>query len=137
VLGQVTYSYEVSGGLPAWFWPVWGIFVILMIASMWMVFTKAGKPGWASIIPFYNTWTLCEVAGRPGWWMFLLFIPFVNFVIFIIIAIDVAKNFGKGVGFGIGLILLSFIFYPILAFGSAQYQGGGAMPPAPPAPPAG
>jgi hypothetical protein len=48
----------------------------------------------------------------------------VNIVIAIILNIDIAKNFGKGVGFGIGLILLPFIFYPILGFGSAQYQGG-------------
>jgi uncharacterized protein DUF5684 len=97
---------------------------ILMIAAMWKVFSKAGQPGWAVIIPIYNIYIMCKVAGRPGWWVLLMFIPFVNFIIAIILNIDIAKNFGKGVGFGIGLIILPFIFYPILGFGSAQYQDG-------------
>src|SRR3982074_2594571 len=97
---------------------------ILMIVAMWKVFSKAGQPGWAVIIPIYNICIMCKVAGRPGWWVLLMFIPFVNFIIAIILNIDIAKNFGQGVGFGIGLILLPFIFYPILGFGSAQYQGG-------------
>ena len=66
---------------------------------------------------------LCKIVGRPGWWVILLLIPFVNFIIGIVLCIDLAKSFGKGVGFGIGLILLSVIFFPILGFGSAQYQG--------------
>jgi hypothetical protein len=66
---------------------------------------------------------------RPGWWLILMLIPLVNFIILIILDIDVAKNFGKGVGFGIGLILLPFIFFPILGFGSAQYQGAPSPPP--------
>ena len=102
---------------------------ILMIAAMWRVFSKAGEPGWASIIPIYNIYIMCKVAGRPGWWVLLMFIPLVNLIIAIILNIDIAKNFGKGVGFGIGLILLPFIFYPILGFGSAQYLGGGASAP--------
>ena len=102
---------------------------ILMIAAMWKVFSKAGQPGWAVIIPIYNIYIMCKVAGRPGWWVLLMFIPFVNFIIAIILNIDIAKNFGKGVGFGIGLIILPFIFYPILGFGSAQYQGGAGAGP--------
>ena len=98
--------------------------MILMIASFWKVFTKAGQPGWASIIPIVNVYFLIKVAGRPGWWLILMLIPVVNLVICIIVSIDVAKAFGNGAGFGIGLFLLPFIFYPILAFGSAQYQGG-------------
>jgi VIT1/CCC1 family predicted Fe2+/Mn2+ transporter len=58
-----------------------------------------------------------------------MFIPLVNFIIAIILNIDIAKNFGQGVGFGIGLIFLPFIFYPILGFGSAQYQGGASAGP--------
>jgi hypothetical protein len=91
---------------------------------------QAGQPGWAAIIPIVNFYFLCKVARRPGWWLLLMLIPFVNVIILIIIDIDIAKNFGKGVGFGIGLILLPFIFFPILAFGSARYQGT----PPPPAP---
>jgi hypothetical protein len=112
------------------FWICEIAFIILMVAAMWKVFSKAGHPGWAAIIPIVNMYFLCKVAGRPGWWVILLFIPFVNLIIFIILSIDVAKAFGKGAGFGIGLLLLPFIFYPILGFGSAQYQGG-AGPAAP------
>lgn len=97
--------------------------MVLMIASWWKMFSKAGQPGWAAIIPILNLYFFCKVAGRPGWWLILMFIPLVNFIIIIILCIDIAKAFGKGVGFGIGLIFLPFIFYPILAFGSAQYQG--------------
>jgi len=71
---------------------------------------------------------LCKVAGRPDWWVILMFIPLVNFIIWIILCIDVAKSFGKGAGFGIGLLLLPIIFFPILGFGSAQYQGPSASP---------
>jgi hypothetical protein len=98
-----------------------------MIAAMWKVFSKAGQPGWAILIPFYNLYVICKIAGRPGWWLILMFIPLVNFIILVILDIDIAKNFGKGAGFGIGLLLLPFIFFPILGFGSAQYQG--APPP--------
>src|ERR1700756_5999600 len=80
------YSYSSSGNPPGpAFWICWTIFVVLMITSLWKVFTKAGQPGWASIIPIVNTYFLVKVAGRPGWWLLLLFIPLVNFVILIIL----------------------------------------------------
>jgi hypothetical protein len=96
--------------------------IIVVLAGMWKVFTKAGQPGWAIIIPIYNAYILCKIAGRPGWWVLLLLIPLVNLVIAILLAIDVAKNFGKGAGFGLGLAFLGPIFYPILGFGSATYR---------------
>lgn len=96
--------------------------VILLIASMWVVFAKAGQPGWGVLIPIYNAYLLLKVAGRPGWWLILLLIPVVNLVIAIIIPFDVARKFGKGSGFGLGLLFLGIIFYPILAFGSARYN---------------
>jgi len=129
LLAQVEYSYSSStqGQAPGpLFWICWLAFAILMIAACWKIFTKAGQPGWAAIIPIYNWYILCKIVGRPGWWVILLFIPFVNFIIGIILCIDLAKSFGKGVGFGIGLILLGIIFFPILGFGSAQYQGPAA-----------
>ena len=131
LFAQVEYSYSSSsqGKAPGpVFWICWFVFAILMIAALWKVFTKAGQPGWASIIPILNTYFLCKIAGRPGWWVILMLIPFVNFIIWIILCIDVAKSFGKGVGFGIGLLLLPIIFFPILGFGSAQYQGPSAAP---------
>ena len=96
--------------------------VILQLVAMWKVFVKAGQPGWASIIPFYNIYVLMLVADKPGWWLILTFIPLVNIVIWIIASIAVAENFGKGAGFGIGLVFLPFIFFPILAFTDAQYK---------------
>ncbi len=98
--------------------------VILIVASIWTVFKKAGQPGWAAIIPIYNLYILLKVAGRPGWWLILFFIPIVSIIISIVVAIDVAKAFGKGAGFGLGLAILGFIFYPILAFSGATYIGG-------------
>jgi hypothetical protein len=95
---------------------------IFVIAAMWKVLVKAGQPGWGILIPFYNTYLLLKVAGRPGWWLILYFIPIVNIVIELIVSIDIAKNFGKGTGFGVGLFFLQFIFFPILGFGSATYR---------------
>jgi hypothetical protein len=108
------------------FWICYFAVIILLIAAIWKVFSKAGQPGWAAIIPIYNFYIMCKVAGRPGWWLLLMLIPFVNLIIAIILSIDIAKRFGKGVGFAVGMILLPFIFWPILGFGSAQYQGAAA-----------
>jgi hypothetical protein len=108
------------------FWIIYFAVLLFMIAAMWRVFSKAGQPGWAILIPIYNLYVLCKVAGRPGWWLILMLIPFVNLIIAIILSVDIAKHFGKGVGFAIGLIILPIIFYPVLGFGSAQYQGAPA-----------
>ena len=99
---------------------------ILMIAGLWKVFTKAGKPGWASIIPIYNGIVLLEICGRPIWWILLMLIPCVNIIFSLIVFIDLAKSFGKDALFGVALWLLGFIFLPILGFGSAQYRGPAA-----------
>ena len=96
---------------------------IFFIACAWRIFTKAGEPGWAAIVPIYNLIVILKIAGKPGWWFLLYFIPLVNIVIGIIVMIALAERFGKTAGFGIGLALLSPIFMPILAFGDAQYLG--------------
>lgn len=100
-----------------------GAFVLLMIASVWKVFVKAGKPGWASLIPIYNIIVLLEITGKPIWWIVLFCIPFVNFIAAFLVMIPLAEKFGKGTGFGIGLVFLSFVFFPMLAFGDAHYRG--------------
>ncbi|HEY5437878.1 MAG TPA: DUF5684 domain-containing protein [Acidimicrobiales bacterium] len=97
------------------------VIIVFYIVGFWKLFTKAGQPGWGAIIPVYNIYLYCKIAGRPGWWIFLFLIPIVNIIVGLILAMDVAKNFGKSSGFGIGLWILGFIFVPILAFGSAQY----------------
>lgn len=105
---------------------VWLAVMIAIIGGWWKVFTKAGKPGWAAIIPFYNMFVLVEIVGRPVWWFFLLFIPFVNVAVMIVVMIDLAKSFGQSVLYGIGLAFLGFIFLPLLGWGDAQYQGPAA-----------
>ena len=95
---------------------------LITIAGMWKTFAKAGHPGWAAIIPIYNVWILLKIVGRPGWWLLLFFIPLVNFVVGVLVSIDLAKAFGKGAGFGLGLVFLAFIFYPLLGFGDARYK---------------
>jgi hypothetical protein len=96
---------------------------VLFIASFWKIFDKAGEPGWAAIVPIYNIIVLCRVAGKPEWWVLLFFIPVVNIVISIMVWAALCERFGKDGGFVIGIILLPYIFLPILAFGDAQYQG--------------
>jgi uncharacterized membrane protein YoaK (UPF0700 family) len=93
-----------------------------MIASLWRVFTKAGEPGWAAIVPIYNLVVVLKLAGKPLWWIVLFLIPLVNFVMLVLTTIGLAQNFGKGAGFGLGLAFLAPIFYPILAFGDAEYR---------------
>ncbi len=95
---------------------------LFLLVSYWKVFEKAGQPGWGILIPIYNIFLLLKIAGKPGWWILLYLIPLVNLVIAIIVSIEIAKNFGKDTLVGLGLALLGIIFYPILAFGSAQYQ---------------
>jgi hypothetical protein len=99
--------------------------IVLVIAGFWQVFTKAGEAGWKSIIPIWNIIVLLRIIGRPVWWIILFLIPLVGLVISLIVCLDLAKSFGKGNGFGVGLWLLGFIFVPILGFGDATYQGGG------------
>ncbi|MFY9227508.1 MAG: DUF5684 domain-containing protein [Blastocatellia bacterium] len=96
--------------------------VVVMIASMWKIFDKAGKPGWAAIIPIYNIIVLLEIIEKPIWWIVLFFLPFVNVIAAVLIDIELAKKFGKDALFGIGLLLLPIVFFPILAFGSARYK---------------
>jgi hypothetical protein len=115
---------------------------VLIVAGQWKIFTKAGKPGWAALIPFYDLYVLLKVAGRPGWWLILFLIPLVNLVVLIIVSIDLAKSFGKSTAFGVlALALFPFVGYPMLGFGSATYNGpaaggGASTAPAAPAAPA-
>jgi hypothetical protein len=97
--------------------------LVLCIVAMWKIFVKAGKPGWACIIPIYNIIVLLEIVGKPWWWLLLMLIPGVNIVLAIWMLNLLSKSFGKEVGFTIGLFFLSFIFLPILGFGESKYQG--------------
>jgi hypothetical protein len=103
---------------------IFGIaFAILVIAAYWKIFVKASQPGWAAIIPIYNLLVLLRVVGRPWWWLILMLVPFLNIVIGIIVLYDLARSFGHGAGFTLGLIFLNVIFFLILGFGADQYVG--------------
>ena len=99
---------------------------VITIIGQWKVYSKAGKPGWACIIPIYNIIVMLEIVGKPLWWVILFFIPCVN-IIFVIWTLNlVSKSFGQSEGFTIGLLLLGFIFWPILGFGNYPYLGPSA-----------
>jgi len=98
------------------------IVTVFYIACLWRIFTKAGQPGWAAIIPIYNMVILFRVGQMNPWWVLALFVPILNLVIYIMVLHRISRSFGHGVGFTVGLFLLSFIFIPILAFGSDTYR---------------
>ncbi|HYU07972.1 MAG TPA: DUF5684 domain-containing protein [Gemmatimonadales bacterium] len=128
---QDTFPTSTQGPGPV-FWIVMCALIVLEIAAMWKVFEKAGQPGWAAIVPIYNLIVLIQIAGKPVWWILLYFIPIVSLIIAIIVLHNISVNFGKGVGFTLGLLFLSPIFFPILAWGDAEYRGpaGGSPVPA-------
>lgn len=95
--------------------------IILVLVANWKVFEKAGQPGWACLVPFYNIYIFLVIAGKPAWWLVLLLIPLVNIIFALITCIAFAKKFGKDALFGIGLALLGIVFFPILAWGDAEY----------------
>ena len=129
-----------------------GLFIVYMlvclaiaavaIIGMWKVFTKAGKEGWKSLIPVYNIYTLCEIIGVSPWWILIVFvgglvciIPVIGWLAYmaatiyfgILVAKSTANAFGKDTGFAVGLYFLGPIFYCILGFGKAKYEGAKPM----------
>ncbi len=96
---------------------------VLGVIAMWKIFEKAGEPGWAAIIPFYNLYVLFKITWGNGWKFLFLLIPIANFVFAIITMVKLAKAFGKSGGFAVGLVFLSIIFYCILAFDQSIYLG--------------
>lgn len=96
---------------------------ILVLVATWKMFTKAGKPGWAAIIPIYNTIVMLQIAGMSPWMVLLMFIPIANIIVMILMYVKLAEKFGKGGGYAVGLIFLPYVFIPMLAWGNAEYQG--------------
>ena len=95
--------------------------IVLLIASQWKIFTKAGKPGWACIVPIYSAIVLMEIIKKPMWWLLMFFVPIANIYFLVVSMNELSKSFGKDSGFTVGLIFLPFVFLPILGFGDAQY----------------
>ncbi len=123
-----SYAYDtavtaaMTGFLAIYYLVVLTLLVVMIIAQ-WKIFVKAGLPGWASIVPFYNMYCLFDIAWGNGWLFLLCFIPCVGIVCELIAMYKLAPAFGKGAGFGVGLIFLSPIFLMILGFGNAEYIG--------------
>ncbi len=126
-----TYNYvttteyttpEVDTGVSMVFVGFAIVLAVIMIAAMWKIFLKAGRPGWAAIVPIYNTLQLIWTSGKPWWWFLLMCIPIVNIVAIIVIYYNLCKAFGKGVGYTLLLIFLPIIGFPMLAWGSATYK---------------
>ena len=116
----VSTSSGPTGAIAAmglFFWILPMALGILKIVSLWKIFKKAGKPGWASIVPIYNIYIMCEIAEKEWWYILLLCVPFVNIYAIIVLYNGMAKKFGKGGGFVVGMILLPVVFFPMLAFG--------------------
>lgn len=125
-----SYDYNASAGALAGFGVGYLIFMLILcafiIVCMWKVFVKAGKPGWAAIVPIYNAWVLFEIGGEEGWKVLLSLIPVVGSIIVLIFTIkaylEIARRFGKSTGFGILMIFFAPIMFAILAFSDAQYN---------------
>ncbi len=115
------------GGMILVFGLVYLVVVVTTIVSMWKLFTKAGKPGWAAIVPIYNNVILLEIAGRPWWWVLLQLVPIFGLWVTIVSMLDFAKSYGKSTGWGVFLILVPIIALPMLAFSrDTRYVGPAA-----------
>lgn len=97
--------------------------IISLVIGNWNLFKKAGKPGWASIVPIYSTYCSFEIAMGHGWYFLLLCIPFVNIYIKIKQSMCLARAFGKGIAFGMGLLFIPFVFIPVIGIGDLKYLG--------------
>jgi hypothetical protein len=121
----MTYSYRYDGS--PWMFIIPLSFSLLIVFfylfCYWKIFTKAGKPGWAVLIPIYNTLVQLEIIGREWFWILLMFIPGVNIVIGVVMILDLAKVFGKDTAFGCLMVLFPYVMIPLLAFGDAKYLG--------------
>ena len=98
------------------------VLAVVIVAGMWKTFDKVGEPGWAALIPIYNIYVVIRIGGNAWWWLLLMFVPILNFFALAKISIDLAGTFEQGLLFGLGLVLLPFVFYPILGFGGYQQQ---------------
>ena len=103
-------------------WIIYLAIAVAAIAGFWKAFEKAGAPGWAAIIPFFNVYVMTKMADKPGWWVLLVLVPVVNIIIIVIICMAIAPKFGKTEAFGVGMALLAFVFWPILGFGDAEWS---------------
>lgn len=96
--------------------------IVLICAGAWKTYEKAGEPGWAALIPFYNLWVLLRIAHKPGWWFIMFLIPLVNIVFGLLTFFTLSRKYGYPPVFGVGLLFLPFVFWPILGFSANRYE---------------
>lgn len=138
----------IVGGIISTFLIIGLLFYVLLVIAMWKIFTKAGEAGWKSLIPIYNVYILYKICGMKNWFwislivgvvvgvikgfigentstanVFSIILGIFNLVIGVMLCSKMAKAFGKGLGYTLGLIFLPNIFTLILGFGSAEYIG--------------
>lgn len=103
--------------------------MLVVIVAQIRIFTKAGRPWWSAVCPFYNFIVLAEIVGRPQWWgICAAFVPCLNIVLPVVMTFDLAKSFGKSAGFAVLMLLLPVIGFPMLGFGGAKYVGPSVQP---------
>ena len=117
------YSYSSPPAYNPVFTIISLVLCVFVLVCMWIVFRKAGKPGWAAIVPFYNLYVLFDITWGSGMRFLLLLIPIYNIILSIQTQVRLARAFGKSGGFAAGLVFLPYIFIPLLAFGKETYQG--------------
>lgn len=122
LLAQETSDVATGAGTGLFF-VVYLAFIVLMLVSLWKVFSKMHQPGWFGIIPIFNYVVIAKLSGKDWWWGLLVIIPCIGFIFAILLLNELSKLFGKGAGYTVGLVFLPFIFLPMLAFGSAEYRG--------------
>ncbi|GCF15176.1 hypothetical protein Harman_31110 [Haloarcula mannanilytica] len=103
------------------------LLAVIQIAGMWMVFEKADYAGWKAIIPIYDLYIMLKIGENPWWWLVLLLVPILNIYAWYKIHAGVARAFGRGIGFGLGLAFLGILFFPLLGFGDFQYRRSGGL----------
>lgn len=140
VPAPISQAPTPDSGVIFMFWTFYFLILALVIAGMWMIFTKAGQKGWKCLIPIYNLYVELLIVKKPGWWLVLFFVPFVNIIMIVILSLNLAKAFGRSALFGfVMLFLFAPIGYLMLGLGSSKYVGGSTQPqpeskPADPAP---
>jgi hypothetical protein len=116
-------SAPADGPALSLFFAVYLSILVLNIAAYWRIFSKAGQPGWTVLVPIYGSVKLLQISGRSGWWVLGFLVPLFNIFPIVRLPFDLARVFGRGIGFGFGLLFLPLVFAPILGFGDAQYVG--------------
>ncbi|MBQ2153193.1 MAG: hypothetical protein II440_07070, partial [Clostridia bacterium] len=121
------YSTQTSSGSSAFSNFMSIALAIILVVSYWKMFQKAGEEGWKAIVPLYNSYTLTSLVFNSGWYFLLLFVPIGNIIFYVMMVFRLAKAYGRGTGFGFGLLFLPYVFFPILGFDSkSQYLGNPA-----------